>query len=293
MKRRDFVKYSSTMAAGALMPSSLLDIFDDKNTPFGLQLWSVRDAMQKDPKGTLAMLAKQGYKYVEGFGYDKGSWFGMPLAEYKKVLTGLGLKQRSGHQMLTTKDYDLTKKDISDDAKKAIDDAAAVGQQYIIVPYMTDGDRPKESLKVLCEAFNKAGEYAKKAGLRYGYHNHDFEFTTRVDDAPIYKFLLDNTDPKLVCFEMDMCWVVRGKYNPVDWFNLYPGRFELSHMKDLTTQDKSESCIVGTGIVDFKQIINNQKKAGMKMWIVELEHYKAGSVEDVGVCYKNLRKLIA
>ena len=293
MKRRDFIKYSSALAASAaFMPSSLLDIYGDKKTPLGLQLWSVRDAMQKDAMGTLKSISKFGFSYVEAFGYNEGKWFGMAPLEMKKTLADLGMKQRSGHQMLTTKDYDTVKKDISDDAKKAIDAAAIVGQQYIICPYMADTDRNKESLKVLCEAFNKAGEYAKKAGMRYGYHNHDFEFTTRIDDAPLFNFLLNNTDPKLVCFEMDMCWVVRGKYNPVDWFKLYPGRFELAHMKDLATQDKSESCIIGNGIVDFKQIINNAKVGGLKNFIIELEHYKAGSVEDVGVCYKNLRKMI-
>ncbi len=292
MKRRDFIKNASFASAAitAASATTLFDFFADKKTPLGLQLWSVRDAMEKDAKGTLATLAKQGYKFVEGCFYKDGGWFGIPMAEYKKMLAANGLTQKSGHQMITTADFDG--KNIKDDVKKAIDDAVAVGQKYFIVPYMADGDRNAEKLKVLCEAFNKGGEYANKAGIRFGYHNHDFEFTTRINDAPMYQFLLDNTEAKLVTFEMDMCWVVRGKYNPVDWFKLYPGRFELSHMKDLATQDKSESCIIGNGIVDFKQIIANQKLAGMKHWIIELEHYKGTSVEDVGVCIKNLKKMV-
>jgi sugar phosphate isomerase/epimerase len=291
MKRREFLQSSASLAAAAILPSSLL--LADKTTPIGIQLWSVRDALNKDAKGTLANIAKQGYKYVESFGFSNGGWFGIPAAEMKQVLKDLGMSMPSSHQMITTKEYKEAGNQLPDSFKKAVEAAGVMGQKYIICPYMADEDRNKEGVKILCEAFNKAGEYTKKQGIRYGYHNHAFEFNTRIDDAPMYKMLLDNTDPKLIAFEMDMCWVVRGKYNPVDWFNLYPNRFELAHMKDLTEQSKDESAIVGNGIVDFKQVIANQKKAGMKMWIVELEHYtSAGSVADVAISYKNLRKIL-
>jgi sugar phosphate isomerase/epimerase len=291
MKRRDFLKSSAALAATAAITPSFF--MADKTTPIGLQLWSVRDAMEKDPIGTLKAVSKHGYKFVESFGFNNGKWFGLTPSEMKKNLNGLGMTMRSAHQGMTTKSYDKSTKQLNDEFKKAVDAALEVGQKYVICPYMSDEDRNKESVKLLCEMFNKAGEYCNSKGLRFGYHNHDFEFSTRFDDAPMYKMLLDETEPKLVCFEMDMCWVVRGKYNPVDWFNLYPGRFELSHIKDLADQSKSETAIVGTGIVDFKQVIANQKAAGMKYWIVELENYtKDGSVVDVGVSYKNLRKIL-
>ncbi len=291
MKRREFLQSSASLAAAAILPSSLF--FADKSTPIGLQLWSVRDAMSKDAKGTLKSVAQHGYKFVEGFGFANGGWFGIPAAELKKTMADMGISMKSSHQMITVKQYKEAGNQLPDDFKKAVDAALIMGQKYIICPYMADEDRNKEGVKILCEAFNKAGEYTKKQGIRYGYHNHAFEFDTRIDDAPMYKMLLDNTDPKLVTFEMDMCWVVRGKYNPVDWFNLYPGRFELSHIKDLAHQSKDESAIVGHGIVDFKQVIANQKKGGMKYWIVELEHYTpSGSVADVGISYKNLRKIL-
>lgn len=288
MKRRDFIQYSATLAASAaLMPSSL---FADRTTPIGIQLWSVRDAMAKDAKGTLAQLSKQGYKYVEGFGFNNGKWFGLTPAEMKKTLSGLGMTMKSGHQMITTKDY--SNKMLSDEFKKAVDAAAEVGQTHIFCPYMADGDRNKESLKVLTEAFNKAGELCKSKGMQFGYHNHAFEFTTRIDDETMYRYILDNTDSKLVAMELDICWAVRGKYNPVDWFKLYPGRFQAVHMKDLATQEKDGSCIIGEGVVDFKQIIANQKLGGIKLFVIELEDYKKSSVEDVAVCYKNLRKIL-
>lgn len=290
MKRRDFIKTTAGLAAtSALMPSSF---FADKSTPIGVQLWSVRDAMQKDAVGTLTQLSKQGYKYVEGFGFNQGKWFGLTPKEMKKTLSGLGMTMKSGHQMLTTKQYDFDKKMLTDDFKIAVDAAAEVGQTYLINPYMADGERNKESVAKLCDIFNKAGELCKSKGLQFGYHNHAFEFDTRIDNETMYRYLLDNTDSKLVIMEMDMCWVVRGKYNPVDWFKLYPGRFHLAHMKDLASQAKDGSCIIGDGVVNFKEIIANQKLAGLKMWIVELEDYVKTSVEDVAVCYKNLRKIL-
>jgi sugar phosphate isomerase/epimerase len=291
MRRRDFLRNTTALAASlAVVPSSLFEV---PSTPIGLQLWSVRDAMAKDAMGTLKTLAKHGYKYTEAFGFNDGKWFGMPVKEFKKALADLGMSQKSSHEMITAAQYTAANKTLPDSFKKAVDAALEMGQKYIICPYMIDEDRNKEKVAILCEAYNKAGEYCNSKGIRYGYHNHDFEFTTRVDNEPMYRYMLNNTEAKLVAFEMDMCWVVRGKYNPVDWFNLYPGRFELSHMKDLTTQDKSETAIVGEGIVDFKQIIANQRKAGMKLWIVELENYKTTSTQDVGVSYKNLRKILA
>ncbi len=287
MKRREFLKSSAAMAAStALLPS----LFADKTTPIGIQLWSVRDAMAKDAVGTLTQLSKQGYKYVEGFGFADGKWFGLTPSEMKKTLGGLGMSMKSNHLMITTKDY--ANKTLSDDFKKGVDAAIEVGQKYVICPYMADSDRNKESVKVLCEAFNKAGELCKSKGLQFGYHNHAFEFQTRLDDETMYRYILDNTDPKLVVMEMDLCWAVRGKYNPVDWFRLYPGRFHAVHMKDLASQDKDGSCIIGEGVVNFKEIIANQKLGGIKLFIVELEDYKKTSVEDVAVCYKNLRKIL-
>jgi sugar phosphate isomerase/epimerase len=287
MKRREFLQYSALAASAAILPSQL---FADKTTPIGIQLWSVRDAMAKDAKSTLAQLSKQGYKYVEGFGFNDGKWFGMTPSEMKKTLSGLGMSMRSNHLMLTTKDF--TNKTLSDDFKKGIDAAVEVGQQYVICPYMADPDRNKESVKVLCEAFNKAGELCKSKGLQFGYHNHAFEFQTRFEDETMYRYILDNTDPKLVVMEMDLCWAVRGKYNPIDWFRLYPGRFHAVHMKDLASQEKDGSCIIGEGVVNFKEIIANQKLGGIKLFIVELENYKNTSVEDVAVCYTNLRKIL-
>jgi sugar phosphate isomerase/epimerase len=290
--RRDFLKTSAVLATGATLPFSL--DFLNPPKPVGLQLWSVRDAMGKDAIGTLKTIAKQGYNYVEGFGLSDGKWFGMTAKEFKKALSDVGLYMPTSHIMVTSKSYDKSTKMLNDEFKKNVQSAIEVGQKYFVVPYMADEDRNYETVKMLTEAFNKAGEYCKSKGLRFGYHNHDFEFKKFADGQIMYDVLIQNTDPKLVTYEMDMNWVAAASYNPIDWFKRYPGRFELGHVKDIKKWGAAGSAIIGTGEMDYKTILNpvNQRTAGMKYMIVELEDYVKTSVEDVGDCIKNLRKII-
>jgi sugar phosphate isomerase/epimerase len=290
MERRDFLKSSLAIGAMAyLRPASLLEA---KGTPIGIQLWSVRDALAVDAKGTLAEIAKQGYQFVEGFGFKDGGWFGLEAKEFKSYIASISMQMPTCHYVMTTKSFDKTTGQLSDEFKRVVDAGNVVGQKYLINPYMIEEERNAESVKMLCEIFNRAGEYCKKQGIRFGYHNHAFELEQRIGTETMYKYLLDNTEASLVTFEMDMGWVVRGKYNPIDWFKLYPGRFELSHMKDMVNQKDDISTYIGNGIVDFKQIIANKKLAGMKYWIVEIEHYRTTSVQEAGACYKELRRMI-
>jgi sugar phosphate isomerase/epimerase len=291
MKRRDFVKTAGTFGVLAfLKPASF---FEEKaGAPIGIQLWSVRDAMYKDPKGTLTAIAGQGYQFVESFGFKDGGYFGLPVAEYKAVLKGLGLKTPSGHHMLELKCFDKKTGLLNDDFKRNVEAANTLGQKYFVLPYMIESERNLESCKVFKDMFQAAGTYCKKHGLKFAYHNHAFEFDIKFGDQTMYQYLLDNTDPKLVKFEMDMGWTARAGQNPVDWFKKYPGRFHLSHMKDMVGTTEDTSTIIGNGIVDFTSIVEHKKLAGMRHWIIEVEHYKNGSVTDAGVCYKNLRKLV-
>ena len=183
---------------------------------------------------------------------------------------------------------------MTDDFKTAVADALVVGQKYLINPWLAEEERVPESIKSLCETMNKAGEYCKSQGIKFGYHNHWFEFEKEVDGILTYDYILKNTDAALVTQEMDMCWATYAKQNPVDWFKKYPGRFELAHMKDVSNigGDKVSS-IVGEGLVDFKAILDNQKLAGLKMLIVELENYRTTPLQDVGVSLKNLKKMMA
>ena len=152
-----------------------------------------------------------------------------------------------------------------------------------------------DAFKNLCDVMNKTGELFKKNGLKLGYHNHEFEFD-KLGNETMFDVMLKNVDAKNLTIEMDMGWVVYANENPVEWFKKYPKRFELSHMKDGnkrgTTDKKHTSCIIGNGDVDFKGILANQKLAGLKMLIVEIEDYVVSPLADAKVCLDNFKKLV-
>ena len=284
--RRDFLKTGALAAAGFTLLSSELLAGSTKPAVrnIGVQLWSVKEDMGKDAAGTLAKVAKMGYKQVEGFGYSNGKFFGVPTNEFAKILSGNGLKMPSAHGNITSKDY--TNGQLSDDFKKMADDAKKVGQKYVIAPYMADEDRSKG--KLMAEMFNKAGEHCKSLGMKFGYHNHDFEFV-KYDGVSLYKTLLDNTQKDLVTFEMDLYWVKFAKENPIEWFKKYQGRFTHFHVKD-HDPIKNVSVEVGEGDINFQEIFNS-KLSGAKYFIVELENYKRPALEGIEISLNNLKKL--
>ena len=284
--RREFLKTGALVAAGFSLLSNELFAGPKKPTVrnIGVQLWSVKEDMMKDAKGTLAKVAKMGYKQVEGFGYSDGKFFGVPTNEFAKILAGNGLKMPSAHGNITSKDY--TNGQLSDAFKKTVEDAKKVGQKYVIAPYMADEDRSKG--KFMAEMFNKAGEHCKGMGMKFGYHNHDFEFK-EYDGVTMYKTLLDNTEKDLVTFEMDLYWVKYAKQNPVEWFKNYQGRFTHLHVKD-HDPIKNVSVEVGEGDINFQEIFNS-KLSGAKYFIVELENYKRPALEGIEISLNNLKKL--
>ena len=284
--RREFLKTSALSVAGFSLLSSELWAGPKKPMPrnIGVQLWSVKEDMMKDAKGTLEKVSKMGYKQVEGFGYADGKFFGVPTNDYAKLLANNGLKMPSAHLGMSSKDY--VNGGMSDAFKKGVEDAKKVGQKYVICPYMVDEDRTKG--KLMAEMFNKAGEHCKTLGLKFGYHNHDFEFK-EYDGVTMYKTLLDNTDKGLVTFEMDLYWVKYANQNPGDWFKKYPGRFTHFHVKDHDPV-KNVSVEVGEGDINFQQIFNN-KLSGAKYFIVELEAFKRTPLEGIEISLNNLKKL--
>jgi sugar phosphate isomerase/epimerase len=294
INRRDFLKNTSLLALGSTFAPTFA--FKEDEKPIGLQLWSVRDALREDFDDTIERIAKMGYNYVEGFGYENGGWFGKNPKGMKEVLKDWNLKMPSAHFVISgNKHFDTKTNMVTDEVKKLVEDSVKVGQRYLISPWMDNEDRKDlDTLKKFCEKLNKCGEYCKSMNLRFGYHNHWFEFD-KVGGEMIYDVLLKNTDPQFVTMEMDVCWVTYSKQNPVEWFKKYPKRFELLHMKDLidgAETHEDASCIIGKGVVDFEDIIANASKGGVKMYIAELETYEKSSVDDVKVCYKNLRKLL-
>jgi sugar phosphate isomerase/epimerase len=289
MNRRDFVQSSLALAGASLLSNELWAAAPPEKSHIGVQLWSVRDFMAKDPKGTLERLAKMGYREVEGFGFQDGKFLGLATAEYASVLKNNGLRMPSCHMMVNSTDYNDSTKELSDGFKKAVDAAKQVGQKFVISPYMLDPDRTQG--KRMADIFNIAGEYCKGMGMKFGYHNHNFEFETKdANGVSLYTTLLDNTDPKLVTFEMDLYWVVFANEKPAEWFNKYKNRFTHFHVKDLDAA-KRQTVEVGEGSINFQEIFNSRKTAGAKYFIVELEHYKRPSIEGVEVALKNLKKL--
>lgn len=180
-----------------------------------------------------------GYREVEGFGYNDGKMFGMPIADFSKLLKDNGISMPSSHSAVTLKSYDEGKKSLTDATKKMIDDAASMGQRYVVCPWMDEKERPQ--IDKLVGVYQAAGEYARKAGLRFGYHNHNFEYEMRGPDNRLIIEWLLHADPKLVAMEMDIYWVCFAKHNPLDWIKLYPGRWELLPRKRHGQQRKTRN----------------------------------------------------
>jgi sugar phosphate isomerase/epimerase len=291
--RRDFIKQGAALTVGASLLPNLA--FTKEEKPIGIQLWSVRDAIREDLDGTLRSLAKAGFNYVEGFGYQDGAWFGKNVKGFKELLKDYDLKMPSAHFEFKSEHYDTKTKSVTDEWKKVVEDALKVGQRYLISPWTNEKERASaDTYKAYVEKLNKAGEYCKAHNLKFGYHNHWFEFE-KIGTELMYDMLLKGTDTQTVVMEMDVCWVTYAKQNPVEWFKKYPGRFELLHMKDLKEDaEKVEDAttIIGKGVVDFPDILANARKGGVKMFICELESYEKSSVDDVKVCYRNLHKLM-
>lgn len=266
-KRREFLKSAAVLSSGALLSSYARPVFfsgHDKLQSFGLQLWTLRDDLPKDPKGILKQVASFGYTQVEGFEGPKGIFWGMKNTEFKKLMDDLGMK------------FIATHTDINKDFERKVNEAAEIGMKYLICPYL--GPQKKiDDFKKFADTFNQRGELCKKHGLRFGYHNHDYGFVA-VDGQLPQDILMQNTDKNLVDFEMDIYWVVTAGQDPIHWLNKYPGRFKLCHLKDrkkgAAASQRDVSVDLGTGSIDFKKIVKEGKKKGMEYFIVEQETYE-------------------
>ena len=245
----------------------------------GIQLYSVRDDMMKDPKGSLAQLAKMGYVYVEHANYVDQKFYGFLAPEFRKVLDGLGLKMISGHTVMGKQHWDETKKDFSDSWKKTVEDAAVLGQKWVISPYMDESMRKTyDDFKKYMDVFNKSGELCKKSGMKFGYHNHDFEFSQKLNGEKIFDIIMKSIDPDLVALQLDMGNLYNGGAVALDVMNQYPGRFEIVHVKDEITaksgNEKYESTILGEGIVNTQKVCElATSKGGTRCYIIEQESY--------------------
>lgn len=269
-------------SALALAGTSLLstEVWAKEKTLTGIQLYSVRDDMKKDPAATLQALAKMGYRVVEHANYVDRKFYGWTATEFKKRLDDLGMKMPSGHTVMGARHWDESKRDFTDLWKYTVEDAAVVGQRFVISPSLSqDLRKSKDSLLKYMEIFNKSGELCKKSGMMFGYHNHDFEFSEILDGEPMYDIMLKNTDPKLVMQQLDIGNLYNGGAKAIDIVKKFPGRFLSMHVKDEIAasggNEKYESTILGTGIVNVKEVIDLGKKSGGTVhFIIEQESYQ-------------------
>jgi len=254
-----------------------------KQKNIGLQLYSLRDSIRKNVPATIEKVAKMGYKFVEPAGYANGKIYDMDPVAFKELCAKNGMTVLSAHvsqPLPTTETWDKTMAwwDV------CIDAHVKAGAKYLVQPSMGgDAYKSLENLKKWCDYFNAVGAKCNEKGLRFGYHNHDKEFSTVLDGQTMYDFMLTNTDPEKVFFQLDLYWCVVGKKNPVDYFNKYPKRFELWHIKD-----KEE--IGASGMMDFESMWAAAKKSGMKYGIVEVEKY---NFDQFTSCAKSLEFLNA
>ena len=286
--RRDFIKKGAfTLLGSSVIANSLLAAKPAKQLT-GLQLYSVRDEMKKDPLGTLKQLSAMGYKHVEHANYVERKFYGYAAKDFKKVLDDLGLQMPSGHTVMGKPHWDDAKKDFTDLWKYTVEDAAVVGQEFVISPSLDENLRKTaDDLKRYMEVFNKSGELCKKSGMKFGYHNHDFEFSVKLDGKTVYDLMLQNTDPDLVIQQLDIGNLYNGGAKAIDIVRQYPGRFQSMHVKDeikSAANDQNhefESTVLGKGIVNVKEVIDLGKKSGgTKHFIIEQESYQGRTPID-------------
>jgi sugar phosphate isomerase/epimerase len=288
MNRRTFIQSSiattlltsvklstaSARAAGA----------EHRVSPVGLQLYTVRELIKTDFARTIAQVAAVGYKEVEMAGY-----FDHPPKDVRAMLDSHGLTSPSSHI-----DYATVEKSMP----AAIDTAHIMGQSYLVCPWLDESRRKSpDGWKAAAAAFNHAGEQCQKAGIQFCYHNHTFEFepAASLGGKLPYDYLLENTDPKLVAMEMDLCWITVAGQDPLAYFAKYPGRFPLVHVKDWQGQggtmadQATRMRDAGQGSIDFKRIFAHADQAGIKHYFVENDAAKG--IDDIRVSYQYLTDL--
>lgn len=278
MDRREFLKKgvmtTAKVAIGGSIISNLIEgdllAGPSGSKRIGLQLYSVRGMMDKNVVDTMKQVAAIGYKELETASYNNGKIYGMNPAEFRSIAEDLGMKVSSSH---LGRNIERGKESEAYEWwDKALDAQAAVGCRYAIMPSMHIGDKI-EDIQLYCDYYNKVGEMARTRNLQFGFHNHAGEFKV-IDDNIVLDYMIQNTSPENVVFEMDVYWVKKGGQDPVDYLKKYAGRFPLLHIKDI-------DIIGASGDLDFEAIFNAAYAQGMKDYYVEVEKYQYSAIKDV------------
>lgn len=261
--RRSFLKTSGILASGAALGSlpflKSCAAAETGTNEFGLQLYTLRDIIGDDPQGVIRTVAEYGYKQIESYEGQMGIFWGMNHTDFKQFLDDLGLNMISTHA------------NVFENYQQKVEQLAEIGVPYITCPYVG----PQESMddfRQLADTFNELGQIANDAGMSFAYHNHAYTFEELDGELP-QDVLMNNTDPDLVDFQMDMYWVVAGGHDPAEWLQKYPNRFTSGHVKDFSGGDDPESVILGNGTIDYPSVLKTAQENGMEYFIVEQEAY--------------------
>jgi len=292
--RRDFIKQTTLVTSSAILVPSIFNTELKKKYKMGLQLFTMRSDMAKDPLGSLKRISAIGYEDLETYGYDpaQNKYYGLAASEFKKVLDDYNLTTSSGHYDLflyLDKPIDSLKKYVD----QCITGAHALNQKYITWPWLDPQSRTIDKFKLLAERLNTIGEQIKKANLTLAYHNHDFEFIDQ-DGQIGYDIVMKETDPLLVKLQIDLFWAAHSsKRSPHELFELQPGRFVMWHIKDMDKEKKYTE--LGNGTIDFTKIMPDIGLAGMEYYFVEQgDYFKTSPFQSItdSAAYvkKNLKK---
>lgn len=279
IRRREFITHMAGGVLGGLYlaQNGLGGIMKGSLEKVGLQLYTVRRELQKDFEGTLAQVAGIGYKEVEFAGY-----YDRTPQQVKAILDKNNLTAPSAHVPL---------QQMSQNVDKAIEAAHVIGHRYLVLPYLTAEQRKTlDDYKRVIEVLNKAGEACQKAGIQLAYHNHDFEFPP-MDGVVPFDLMLKETNAKLVKIELDLYWITKAGQSPAQYFAAHPGRFVLVHVKDMDNTPKKFFTEVGRGVIDYKQLLPQAKKAGVKHFFVEQDECPGSPLDSIKISYDYLSGL--
>jgi len=280
--------YAKFLIITLLFSLGLISCRDHSNFG-GLALYTVREAMEKDPKATLKKVAEAGYGYIEVAGYKDGTYYSMSPKDFKSYAESLGLKTISTHQSSVT----------LENAKRQMADAKTAGFDYFVVPIppmdlFTYNNETNEmgmtgGAENLANILDKLGKEASAAGLQLLYHNHDFEFKKDADGIVPIAYLLENCNPEYVNFQMDLFWVTKAGADPLAYFKKYPGRFKIWHVKDMDAEGRFAP--VGTGTIDFGKIHAKKELSGMEYYMVEQDQtFTLEPLEAIKLSHRGIQK---
>lgn len=281
MKRRQFTKSSALAIASFFLLKCKMqqtvqaasDATGQKVDDFGLQLWSVRDAIATDPIATLKTISNIGYTDVESAGYNGEGFYGLDTKTFKSVLSDMGLTMKSGHCSTGWNAPDQ-KGTLTNQWEKFLVDHKDIGVSSAVCGYLHEGERQSiDDYKRHADLFNRCAEKAKEYGIKFMHHNHDFEFFPINNQVP-YDLLLKETEKDLVNFEMDLYWIKKGNADAFKYFENHPGRFPVWHVKDMDDTEKQFFTEVGSGIIDYVALFRKAEQAGLENFYVEQDAFK-------------------